>query len=62
MQSLGPQRLPDCRLTRYWVALVLRALARETLLEAQVQDPDNSYIKNNLELLEASVRKTKAVQ
>jgi len=31
--------------------------ARETLLEAQAQDPGNSYIKNNLELLEASVRK-----
>jgi Flp pilus assembly protein TadD len=33
--------------------------ARETLLEAQTQDPGNSYIKNNLELLEASVRKNK---
>jgi tetratricopeptide (TPR) repeat protein len=36
--------------------------ARETLLEAQTQDPGNSYIKNNLELLEASVRKNKATQ
>ena len=36
--------------------------ARETLLEAQAQDPGNSYIKNNLELLEASARKTKATQ
>ncbi|MEA2970216.1 MAG: hypothetical protein QOE78_3477, partial [Alphaproteobacteria bacterium] len=31
-------------------------------LEAQAQDPGNAYIKNNLELLEASVRKTKATQ
>jgi Flp pilus assembly protein TadD len=36
--------------------------ARETLLEAQAQDPGNSYVKNNLELLEASVRKNKATQ
>jgi Flp pilus assembly protein TadD len=36
--------------------------ARETLLEAQVRDPGNTYIKNNLELLEASVRKGKATQ
>jgi Flp pilus assembly protein TadD len=36
--------------------------ARETLLEAQAQDPGNSYIKNNLELLEASVRKNKVTQ
>ena len=36
--------------------------ARETLLEAQAQDPGNSYIKNNLELLEASVRKNKPTQ
>jgi Flp pilus assembly protein TadD len=36
--------------------------ARETLLEAQVQDPGNAYIKNNLELLEASLRKGKATQ
>jgi Flp pilus assembly protein TadD len=33
--------------------------ARETLLEAQAQDPGNAYVKNNLELLEVSVRKTK---
>ena len=36
--------------------------ARETLLEAQVKDPGNTYIKNNLELLEASLRKGKATQ
>jgi Flp pilus assembly protein TadD len=36
--------------------------ARETLLEAQSQEPGNPYIKNNLELLEASVRKNKATQ
>jgi len=36
--------------------------ARETLLEAQGKDPGNTYIKNNLELLEASVRKGKATQ
>jgi Flp pilus assembly protein TadD len=36
--------------------------ARETLLEAQGKDPGNTYIKNNLELLEASLRKGKAIQ
>jgi Flp pilus assembly protein TadD len=36
--------------------------ARETLLEAQGKDPGNTYIKNNLELLEASLRKSKAQQ
>jgi tetratricopeptide (TPR) repeat protein len=36
--------------------------AQETLLQAQAQDPANPYIKNNLELLEASFRKGKAVQ
>ena len=36
--------------------------ARETLLEAHGKDPGNTYIKNNLELLEASVRKGKATQ
>jgi Flp pilus assembly protein TadD len=36
--------------------------ARETLLEAQARDPGNAYIKNNLELLEASLRKGKAGQ
>ena len=36
--------------------------ARETLLEAQGKDPGNTYIKNNLELLEASARKGKATQ
>jgi Flp pilus assembly protein TadD len=36
--------------------------ARETLLEAQGKDPANPYIKNNLELLEANLRKAKATQ
>jgi Tfp pilus assembly protein PilF len=36
--------------------------ARETLLQAQATDPGNPYVKNNLELLEASFRKGKAVQ
>jgi tetratricopeptide (TPR) repeat protein len=36
--------------------------ARETLLRAQASDPANPYIRNNLELLEASFRKGKAVQ
>ncbi len=36
--------------------------ARETLLNAQAQDPANPYIKNNLELLEVSFRKGKAIQ
>jgi Flp pilus assembly protein TadD len=36
--------------------------ARETLLEAQARDPQNPYIKNNIELLEVSFRKGKAVQ
>jgi Flp pilus assembly protein TadD len=36
--------------------------ARETLLEAQARDPGNAYVKNNLELLEASLRKGKATQ
>jgi tetratricopeptide (TPR) repeat protein len=36
--------------------------ARETLLQAQAQDPGNPYIQNNLELLEASFRKGKAIQ
>ena len=36
--------------------------ARETLLEAQTRDPGNAYVKNNLELLEASLRKSKATQ
>jgi len=36
--------------------------ARETLLEAQGKDPGNTYIKNNLDLLEASLRKGKATQ
>ena len=36
--------------------------ARETLLQAQAQDPGNPYIHNNIELLEASFRKGKAIQ
>jgi Flp pilus assembly protein TadD len=36
--------------------------ARETLLEAQGKDPGNPYIKNNLELLEANLRKAKVTQ
>jgi tetratricopeptide (TPR) repeat protein len=36
--------------------------AHETLMQAQAQDPSNPYIKNNLELLEASFRKGKAIQ
>src|SRR5712691_2096853 len=38
------------------------ARARETLLEALAQDPSNPYIKNNLELLEVSFRKGKAIR
>src|SRR5436190_5412455 len=36
--------------------------ARELLLQAQAQDPGNPYIRNNLELLEVSFRKGKAIQ
>lgn len=36
--------------------------ARATLLEAQAKDPDNAYIKNNLELLETSLRKNQAAR
>jgi Flp pilus assembly protein TadD len=36
--------------------------AHETLMQAQAQDPGNPYIRNNLELLEASFRKGKAIQ
>jgi Flp pilus assembly protein TadD len=36
--------------------------ARETLLDAQARDPGNAYIKNNLELLEANLRKGKTGQ
>jgi tetratricopeptide (TPR) repeat protein len=36
--------------------------ARETLLRAQAQDPANPYVRNNLELLEASFRKGRAIQ
>jgi Flp pilus assembly protein TadD len=36
--------------------------AHQTLVEALAKDPNNPYIKNNLELLEASYRKGKAIQ
>jgi tetratricopeptide (TPR) repeat protein len=36
--------------------------ARETLLQAQAQDPANPYIRNNLELLDTSFRKGKTVE
>jgi Flp pilus assembly protein TadD len=36
--------------------------ARATLIAAQIKDPSNPYIKNNLELLEKSARQSKAVQ
>jgi tetratricopeptide (TPR) repeat protein len=36
--------------------------ARDLLLQAQAQDPGNPYIRNNLELLEVSFRKGKAIQ
>jgi len=36
--------------------------AREILLEAQARDPGNAYVKNNLEMLEASLRKNKPGQ
>jgi Flp pilus assembly protein TadD len=36
--------------------------ARETLHQAQAQDPGNPYIRNNLDLLEARSRKGKAIQ
>ena len=36
--------------------------ARDCLLQAHAQDPGNPYIKNNLELLEASFRKGKAIR
>jgi tetratricopeptide (TPR) repeat protein len=36
--------------------------ARDCLLQALAQDPGNPYVKNNLELLEVSFRKGKAIQ
>jgi tetratricopeptide (TPR) repeat protein len=36
--------------------------AREILMQAHAQDPGNPYVKNNLELLEASLRKGKGLQ
>jgi Flp pilus assembly protein TadD len=38
------------------------ARARELLLAAQAKDPSNPYIRNNLDLLEASVRARSAVR
>jgi Flp pilus assembly protein TadD len=39
-----------------------RARAREILLKARAQDPSNAYVRNNLELLEASAQKSKGAQ
>ena len=36
--------------------------AREILSAAQAKDPTNPYIKNNIDLLEKSVRTRKAVE
>jgi Flp pilus assembly protein TadD len=36
--------------------------ARKILLDSRAKDPDNPYIKNNLALLEDSVRARKAVR
>ena len=36
--------------------------AREKLVEAQRRDPGNKYVLNNLQLLEDSYRKGKAIQ
>ena len=36
--------------------------ARQILLRAQAKDPANPYIKNNLDLLDESVRTRKAVR
>jgi tetratricopeptide (TPR) repeat protein len=36
--------------------------AREALLAAQAKDPDSPYVRNNLEMLDQSYRKGKAVQ
>ena len=36
--------------------------ARDCLLQALAQDPGNPYVKNNLDLLEVSFRKGKAIQ
>jgi tetratricopeptide (TPR) repeat protein len=36
--------------------------AREKLMAAKAQDPDNIYVSNNLKLLNQSVRKGKAIQ
>ena len=62
MKISGPQ--PEL-LNNWGYSYMLRGdyrRARETLLQAQAQDPGNPYIRNNLELLEASFRKGKAVQ
>jgi Flp pilus assembly protein TadD len=36
--------------------------ARKTLLAAQMKDPANPFIKNNLDLLDESFAKAKAIQ
>src|SRR5262245_25661132 len=38
------------------------ARARVTLMQAKAKDPDNPYVRNNLELLDKSMRKGKGVQ
>jgi tetratricopeptide (TPR) repeat protein len=62
MKIAGPQ----AELLNNWgYSYMLRGdyrLARETLLQAQAQDPANPYVKSNLELLEVSFRKGKAIQ
>jgi tetratricopeptide (TPR) repeat protein len=57
---------PQAELLNNWgYSFMLRGdyrRAQETLLQAQAQDPANPYVRNNLELLEASFRKGKAIQ
>ena len=57
---------PQAELLNNWgYSFMLRGdyrRAPETLLQAQAQDPANPYVKNNLELLEASYRKGRAIQ
>jgi tetratricopeptide (TPR) repeat protein len=62
MKIIGPT--PEI-LNNIGYSLMLRGdyrRARETLLQAQAQDPANPYVRNNLDLLEASFRKGKAIQ
>jgi tetratricopeptide (TPR) repeat protein len=57
---------PNAELLNNWgYSFMLRGdyrRARETLLQARALDPANPYVKNNLELLEASFREGRAVQ